>query len=409
MFIFQRFCRPDVWCDASRGQLPLGHLREARAVLHVLRQTPPALGDGLVAAVRPPHVDAREAELGRAAADRRVRRRPEVAQPDDAGGGVRAHRRRHLGRVEEARDRVRNSLNNAQFQHGCETCERNVVATIILKLQEGIGKMPSGPSQRLAESKLSDFIEAVCSPFARPREQLDEFLQICQRNRDQEQVMLLGSGSGSHKNQSIRERRLEAYPAEHVRDSAVPRNPNYRPDLPCFRFLVTGCPYGKIENGVETCRFGVHSKTGQEYKNLLGDTEMMEKFSAFESRVRQEQKSKQKQGKGKDRKPATEAIVASTASNKTAAPTDKISGQKAPAHKGDTRSGKPSVVTGTGTRSGAGSEAVVSEVCPSTAGQPFQLMTYPQLLCAEQDQLTDNEGGVSSVVLSSCLVKQVFC
>jgi putative NIF3 family GTP cyclohydrolase 1 type 2 len=156
-------------------------------------------------------------------------------------------------------DRVRNALNNAQFQHGCETCERNIVATIILKLQEGIGKMPSGPSQRLAESKLSDFIEAVCSPFARPRELLDEFLQICQRNRDQEQVMRLGSGSGSHRNQGIREHRLEAYPAEHVRDSAIPRSPNFRSDLPCFRFLVTGCPYGKTENGVEMCRFGVHS------------------------------------------------------------------------------------------------------------------------------------------------------
>ena len=60
-------------------------------------------------------------------------------------------------------DRVRNSLNDAQFTHGCETCERNVVATIILKLQEGIGKMPSGPSQRLAENKLSDFIVVKCN------------------------------------------------------------------------------------------------------------------------------------------------------------------------------------------------------------------------------------------------------
>ena len=100
--------------------------------------------------------------------------------------------------------------------------------------------------------------------------------------------MLLGSGSVSHRNQGIRERRLEAYPAEHVRESAVPRSPNLRPNLPCFRFLVTDCPYGKTENGVVMCRFGVHSKTGQEYKNLLADTEMLEKFSAFESRVRLE-------------------------------------------------------------------------------------------------------------------------
>ena len=43
-------------------------------------------------------------------------------------------------------DRVRNSLKEAQFQYGCETCEKNIVATIILKLQEGIAKMPSGQS-----------------------------------------------------------------------------------------------------------------------------------------------------------------------------------------------------------------------------------------------------------------------
>ena len=126
--------------------------------------------------------------------------------------------------------------------------------------------------------------------------------------------------------------------------------------------LVTDCPYGKTENGVTMCRFGVHSKTGQEYKNLLADTEMMEKFSAFESRVRQEQQNRK--GKGKDRKPATEAAVASAAGDKPAVSAEKHSSVKPSASKGDSRSGKPSVVTGTGTRSGLGSEAVVSEVFP---------------------------------------------
>ena len=65
-------------------------------------------------------------------------------------------------------DRVRDSLRDAQFQHGCEMCEKHIVATIILKLQEGIGRMPSGPAQRRAEGKLSDFLERgsmlpVCS------------------------------------------------------------------------------------------------------------------------------------------------------------------------------------------------------------------------------------------------------
>ena len=57
-------------------------------------------------------------------------------------------------------DRVQSSLKDAQFQYGCETCEKNIVATIILKLQERIARMPSGLAQRLEESKLSDFIRA---------------------------------------------------------------------------------------------------------------------------------------------------------------------------------------------------------------------------------------------------------
>ena len=60
-------------------------------------------------------------------------------------------------------DRVQNSLRDAHFNHGCDMCEKHIVATIILKLQEGIGRMPAGPAQRMAENKLSDFIESVLS------------------------------------------------------------------------------------------------------------------------------------------------------------------------------------------------------------------------------------------------------
>ena len=267
------------------------------------------------------------------------------------------------------------------------------------ELQEGIGRMPAGPAQRMAENKLSDFIESVCSPFARPRELLDKFLQICQRGRDKEQVMKLGTEMASSKHQTLtRERKFEAYSAEHVRESM--NNVNRLP-VSCFRYLETGsCPYAKTKNGKESCRFGVHSRDGTEYKNLLSNPEMMEKFTAYQARLREDQRNKK--GKGKERKANSEAAVAAAA--KTAQPVSvpssaaKGADQKPSSSKSEGRSGKPSVVTGTGTRGGTGSEAVVSEVLPSKAGRSFQLMTYPQLYCAETERVNEQGKSTTSVI-----------
>ena len=122
--------------------------------------------------------------------------------------------------------------------------------------------------------------------------------------------MKLGTEMVSSKLQTLtRERKFEAYSAEHVRESMNTVN---RLPVPCFRYLETGsCPYAKTENGKEPCSFGVHSRDGTEYKNLLSNPEMMEKFTAYQARLRQDLRSKK--GKGKERKANSEAAVAAAA------------------------------------------------------------------------------------------------
>ena len=160
--------------------------------------------------------------------------------------------------------------------------------------------------------------------------------------------MKLGSELVLLKQQPLtRERKFEAYSAEHVREPVVTGN---RLPVPCFRFLETGsCPYMKTEHGKEFCRFGVHSRDGKEYSNLLSNPEMMEKFTAYQARLRQDQRNRK--GKGKERKATTEAAVAAAtkAAQNVSVPSSAAKGtdQKPSSGKSEGRSVKPSVVTGT--------------------------------------------------------------